>query len=94
MQASLALGGTLCALWRFAAHGGRGWLLGAALLGSVIPFTLLVIRPTTERLLEPSLDGGSPEAATLLARWGRLHAVRSAASAAAFVVFAVQLALG
>jgi uncharacterized membrane protein len=92
MQASLATVGFLAAL--LAAFQGRGLrvLLAGVLLGLVIPFTLLVILPTNQRLLDPALDRGSAEAATLLRRWGRLHAVRSAMSAMAFGVLAWDLA--
>jgi hypothetical protein len=62
------------------------------LLGVVIPFTLLVILPTNQRLLDPGLDRGSAEAALLLARWGRLHAVRSVASGLAFGLLLWHLA--
>jgi uncharacterized membrane protein len=92
MQASLAAVGFLSAL--AAAFQGRGLpvLLAGVLLGLVIPFTLLVILPTNQRLLDPALDRGSTEAAGLLSRWGRLHAVRSAMSAVAFGVLAWDLA--
>src|SRR4029077_1925987 len=80
MQASLALIGAVSGIGRWGTEGGLGWLVGGVLLGSVVPFTLLVILPTNNRLLDGSLDKASPEAGTLLARWGRLHAVRSAAS--------------
>jgi uncharacterized membrane protein len=87
MQAALALIGTIAALVRWGAGGRPGWLLGAILLGSVIPFTLVVIRPTNQRLLDASLPPDSPETAALLARWGRLHAVRTAVGLAAFATF-------
>jgi hypothetical protein len=61
-------------------------------LGLVIPFTLIVILPTNKRLLDPGLDRSSAEAAALLARWGRLHAVRSVLSALAFGLLAWHLA--
>jgi hypothetical protein len=57
------------------------------LLGAVIPFTLIVTLPTNTRLLDPGLDRRSPEAGSLLGRWGRLHAVRSVLGALAFGVF-------
>jgi hypothetical protein len=50
------------------------------------------VLPTNKRLLDPALDPRSTEAASLLARWGRLHAVRSVASVAAFVILALDLA--
>ena len=89
MQASLAAVGSLA--------GGVAWsrgspttvLAAALLLGAAIPFTLIVIRPTNQRLLDPRLDRDSPEAAALLVRWGRLHAGRSALSSVAFLLLAL-----
>jgi hypothetical protein len=87
MQASLAAFGTLNAVvaWFFGA--GLSWLIGGILLGSVIPFTLIVIFPTNRQLLDPNLDKKSDLALRLLTRWGRLHAVRSILSFAAFTIF-------
>jgi len=62
-------------------------LVGGIVLGSVIPFTLIVILPTNKRLLSPELDRRSAEAEQLLARWGRLHAVRSVLSGLALLLF-------
>jgi hypothetical protein len=53
----------------------------------MVPYTLVVTMPTNRRLLDPGLDSGSEEARTLLARWGRLHAVRTAVGVAVFVAF-------
>jgi uncharacterized membrane protein len=92
MQASLAALGFLAALMAWAQGAGRLVLLGGVLLGLVIPFTVIVILPTNKRLLDPELDRSSAEAATLLARWGRLHAVRSVASGLGFGVLAWRLA--
>jgi hypothetical protein len=92
MQVGLAAVGFLAGVGAWA-QGGRGatWLLASVLLGAVMPFTVLVILPTNTRLLDPTLAPESPEAARLLARWGRLHAVRSVASAVAFVLLALHL---
>lgn len=91
MQASLASIGfvsSLAAWWQTR----DGWiLLGGLLLGSVVPFTLLVIRPTNKRLLDPALDATSLQATQLLRRWGRLHGLRSLLGAVAFVVFLIRL---
>jgi uncharacterized membrane protein len=92
MQASLAAVGFLAALLAWAQGAGPAVLFGGIVLGLVIPFTLIVILPTNKRLLDPTLDRGSPEAAALLERWGRLHAVRTVASAVAFGVLACDLA--
>ncbi|HXJ35469.1 MAG TPA: DUF1772 domain-containing protein [Candidatus Eisenbacteria bacterium] len=91
MQASLAVLGCVAGLWA-AWRAGDPWLAVAALLlGAVVPFTLVVILPTNERLLDPTLDPGGERAATLLSRWNRLHAVRSALGAIAFGIFLVRL---
>jgi hypothetical protein len=93
MQAPLAVIGCVAgvAAWM---QSGHGWFLtGALLLGSVVPFTLLVILPTNKQLLDPTLAAETPEAAVLLARWGRLHAVRSLVSTVAFVLLLLSLAV-
>lgn len=93
MQVGLAAVGCLAGVGAWAQDGrGATWLLASVLLGAVIPFTVLVILPTNTRLLDPTLAPESPEAVRLLARWGRLHAVRSVASAVAFVLLALHLA--
>ena len=56
MQAGLALVGSVSGLVASLAGGGVGWLVGALLLGSIIPFTLLVIKPVNDQLLSPELD--------------------------------------
>ena len=92
MQASLAIIGCAAGLWSAWASGDVLVASGAVLLGAVVPFTLIVILPTNTRLLDASLDPNSAEARQLLDRWGRLHAVRSVLSTAAFAVFLVRLA--
>ena len=92
MQASLAAVGLAAALVAWLQGRGSASLVGGLLLGSVIPFTLIIILPTNTRLLDPGLDRSSLEAAALLGRWGRLHAVRSALGALAFGVFLWHLA--
>ena len=84
MQASLAAVGFVAAMGTVLYEPALRVLLGGLLLGSIIPFTLLVILPTNNRLLDPALDRRSPEAASLLQRWARLHAVRSVAGGLAF----------
>jgi uncharacterized membrane protein len=91
MQASLAIVGSLAAFWACWSGGGIHWLVGGALLAFVIPFTLLAILPTNDRLKDPTLDPRSTEARELLAHWANLHAVRTIASTAAFLVFLVAV---
>jgi len=86
MQASLAGAGLLLGIVGWLDTGHAPLLWGGLLLGMVIPFTLLVILPTNRRLLDPALDAESSEAAILLERWGRLHAVRAVIGTLAFLV--------
>lgn len=67
------------------------WLIAALLIGAVVPFTLVAILPTNHELLAPSRDPGSAETRTLLERWARLHAVRTALSLAATVTYLLSL---
>lgn len=92
MQASLAVIGCAAGLGSAWTSGDVLVASGAVLLGAVVPFTLIVIFPTNRRLLDGSLDPNSDEARQLLDRWGRLHAIRSVLSTAAFVVFLARLA--
>ena len=90
MQASLALVGLAAALAAWLAGAGIWWLVGGLLLGSVVPFTLIVIMPTNKRLVSPTLDKSSASTRELLARWNKLHAVRSVLSGLALVIFLVH----
>lgn len=87
MQASLAVVASFAGGARWLLSDDALWLLGAVTIFLVVPFTLLVILPTNTRLLEPGRDLASEETRTLLESWGRLHAVRSALSLVAAVLF-------
>ena len=89
MQAGLALVGSVSGLVASLGGSGIGWLVGALLLASVIPFTLVVIKPVNDKLLSPDLDPSSPEIPDLLERWARLHGVRTLASTLSFALFLV-----
>jgi hypothetical protein len=86
MQATCAAVGLLSCVAAWLGGASFWWLIAGVILGSVIPFTLIVILPTNKRLLSPTLDRRSPEAKRLLARWGRLHAVRSILSGIALLL--------
>jgi hypothetical protein len=87
MQATCAALGLLSSIAAWLAGATFWWLVAGVLLGSVVPFTLIVILPTNTRLLSPSLDRRSAEAGRLLARCGALHAVRSVLSGLALLLF-------
>ncbi len=92
MQAALAAIGGLAGVGAWVDGRGAVPLVAGLLLGAAIPFTLIAVLPTNKRLLDPALALDSGEAAELLARWGRLHAVRTVSSALAFVLLAWDLA--
>jgi hypothetical protein len=87
MQASLAVLSGVAGLvvwWR--------WGLAPQLIGSLLmlanwPWTLITIMPINRRLL--AAQESDPELGTLLARWARLHAVRTALGFAATLCFAL-----
>ena len=81
MQGCLALGGAASAGLAWRASGDRMFAVGGALCFANWPWTLAAIMPTNRRLL--ALEGGGPESRSLLATWGRLHAVRTALGLAA-----------
>ena len=89
MQVSLAIVATLAGLTRGIGGGGTFWFVGAALIFAVMPFTAIVVLPTNNRLLASGRDLASAETRSLLERWGRLHAVRSALSVTASVLYTI-----
>lgn len=86
MQAGLALIGGLLALWNWWEGRNLIWLIGALVLLANWPFTLAAILPTNRRLEAIPPDAPAPETRALLARWGRLHAVRAALGTAAALI--------
>ena len=91
MQASLAIVGFFTGVISWLLGAGGLWLLGALLLGAVVPFTFIAIMPTNHALLAPGRDLSSPETRALLEKWGRLHAVRSVLSLLASVLYLAAL---
>lgn len=93
MQASLAMVSFLSGLSASLLGGGISWLIGAILIGGVVPFTFIAIMPTNHLLLETGRDLTSADTRMLLEKWGKLHAVRSALGLAASALY-VFLSLG
>ena len=92
MQASLAVVGLLASIAAWWQADRIEFLIGGLLLGSVVPFTVVVIFPTNHRLLAPDLDPDTAESRALLERWGTLHAVRTVLGTLAFGTLVVSLA--
>ena len=91
LQAPLALLSLACGLAVWLLGAGFGWLIGALLVGAVVPFTFAVIMPTNNKLLAPGRDLNSTETRALLVHWGRLHAVRTILSLVAVAVYLLSL---
>jgi hypothetical protein len=91
MQAPLAIVGLGSAFTAWAIGASAAWLVGGVLLGAVVPFTLVVILPTNKQLLDPAIGADLDRARVLLARWNRLHAVRSALGLGALLTFLIVL---
>ncbi len=88
MQAPLALIAFALGVLTWRTCGGDWrWVAGALLAIAAWPFTLVVIRPVNDRLLATSPDAAGPESRTLMVRWARLHAVRTALGIASLAAF-------
>ena len=56
MQVALAVGGSLAGLIQSYLVSDALWAIGAALLVFVIPFTLIVLKPINDQLLDPNAE--------------------------------------
>ncbi len=87
MQIVAAIGGTLGGLVQWYITKDALWLVGAALLIFVIPFTLIVMKPINDQLLDLAVQRSDAESADLLNSWAPKHMVRSLASGLSFAVY-------
>jgi hypothetical protein len=87
MQASLALVAAITGILLGMNGGSSLWFLGACIIFFVVPFTFIAIMPTNKQLLDPDRRRNSSETASLLKKWGNLHAVRSLASSIAAILY-------
>jgi hypothetical protein len=87
MQAPLAVAGFVLGLLAWWQSGNWLWLLGAAVLVTNWPYTLLVMLPTNNRLMATEPARAGPESHALLERWSQLHGVRTALGCLAAVIF-------
>jgi hypothetical protein len=87
MQAPLALVGVV--LWLIAWWQSSEWLWlgGSGSLFAPLPYTLLVIKPTNDTLLATDPQQAGAQSRTLIEKWGRLHAARTAFGGLATVFF-------
>lgn len=87
MQASLAVVGFVFGLLEWLVTNNGLWLLGAVVLVSNWPYTMLVIMPTNTILKNTSIESAGPASRALIETWGRLHAVRSLLGGTATLLF-------
>ena len=87
MQAGLALLGGILGVAAFWSSGAWLWVLGALVLLSAWPFTLIVIKPVNDALDATESAAASADTRRLVERWGSLHAGRSAIGLAATLIY-------
>jgi hypothetical protein len=87
MQIILAMGGTLAGLAQWYFSNDTLWMIGAGLLAFVIPFTVIVLKPINDQLLNPNIELSTSETETLLKKWAPRHWLRSIASGLSFLVY-------
>lgn len=87
MQIVLAVVGFLTGLVAWYSNSNILWLLGAILLISVIPITLIIIKPVNDILLSSDNDPDSPETEALLKLWGPKHWLRTIVSGTSFIIY-------
>lgn len=87
MQISSALGGTIAGVVQWFFGGGILWLGGATLLVFVIPYTVIVLKPINDQLLNTQGERTASEVERLLNQWAPRHWVRSIVSGISFAVY-------
>jgi hypothetical protein len=91
LQAPLAIISFISGALVYLLGGSLYWIVGAALVGSVVPYTFAIMMPINKQLLAAGQDSSGLHVRILLERWARLHAVRTALSLAGTVVYLWQL---
>jgi Domain of unknown function (DUF1772) len=87
MQAPLALLGFVLGMlaWWQTSH--SGFLIGAIAIMAPWPWTLIVIKPTNDRLLATDPEKAGLQTRALIVKWGAIHGVRTVLGALATVAF-------
>jgi hypothetical protein len=87
MQVPLVLVGSILSLFAAWQTKDRLWLVGAAALVTNWPYTLFVVGPINRQLKRIHAAGAGPEGRSLMEKWGRLQAIRSALGLAAMLTY-------
>ncbi|WP_454783255.1 DUF1772 domain-containing protein [Legionella sp. WA2022007384] len=91
MQSSLALIAGILGTIAFLNTHNYYWLIGAILILSNWPYTLIVILPTNNILLATDVNLADESTRNLIIKWGKLHAVRSLLGLMATFIFLLAL---
>jgi hypothetical protein len=92
MQAGLALVTALLGFWIGWQTRDWRWFLGALLILANWPYTLVVIKPTNDRLHATAPGEANEQTRQMIVSWGHLHAGRSTLGVAATLMFLWALA--
>ena len=87
MQIISALGGTLAGVAMWFVYGSLLWLVGAILLVFVIPYTIVILKPINDQLLDSQAVRSEAETEKLLNLWAPRHWVRSITSGFSFGIY-------
>ena len=91
MQAPLAIMGFLLGATAWWLSRRSMFLAGAALMAANWPWTLFAIMPTNRALYATGLESAGRQSRTLIIKWNKLHAVRTALGALAVIAFLIAL---
>ena len=87
MQAGMALATSLLGFWVAWQTRDWRWLAGALLILANWPYTLIVIKPTNDRLHGTEPEQANAQTRQMIVSWGHLHGGRSALGVAATLMF-------
>jgi uncharacterized membrane protein len=87
MQASLVAASGLLGLLAAWTSQNWQWTVGAVLILTNVPYTLIGIMPTNHKLKAISEADAGPNSRAMLMLWGRLHAIRTLLGVSATLVY-------
>ena len=87
LQGGLAVASGLAGFTAVWFSGNAWWAIGAALMIANWPYTIFGILPLNHQLNAIALDNAGPESRAMLARWNRLHGIRTMLSGLAVLAY-------
>jgi hypothetical protein len=92
MQAPLAIIGFLLGATAWWLSSQRMFLAGAILMAANWPWTIFAIMPTNRALYETRPEDAGQQSRSLIIKWNKLHAVRTALGGLAVLAFLIAQA--